>query len=111
MFGPGQAAIANAVNDALLAGEFDAVITDPRENLCIVCGVFIHWEAKDDQAILRVNYKATRLAIRRALTGGPLADELEKAQKANLWHLFSGVPQEKFADVMAGLRVKFAAAS
>ncbi len=115
MFGPAQAAVANAVNDAFLAKEFDAVITDPRENLCIICGVFIHWEAKDDQAILEANYQATRLAIRRAVTGGPLKGELETAQKANLWHLFAGVPNERkdgyngplFSEVMTGLRAKF----
>lgn len=109
MFGPAQTAVANAVNDAFLAKEFHQIITDPHEDLCIIAGVFIHWEAKDDQAILKANYRATRLAIRRALTGGPLADELEKAQESNLWHLFAGVPEGKsFADVMAGLRVKFA---
>jgi 5,6,7,8-tetrahydromethanopterin hydro-lyase len=115
MFGPAQTAVGNAMNDAFLNGEFDDIITDPRENLCAIVGVFIHWEANDDGAILRANYKATRLAIRRATTGGPLADELEKAQKESLWHLFAGIPNAPkdgymgplFAETMSGLRAAF----
>ena len=29
----------------------------------IVCGVFIHWEAKDDNKIYQYNYEATKVAI------------------------------------------------
>lgn len=115
MFGPGQTSVANAMNDALLNGEFNDLITDPRENLCAIVGVFIHWQAENDGAILRANYKATRLAIRRATTGGPLADELARAQKESLWHLFAGIPNAPknghtgplFAEVMLGLRAEF----
>lgn len=116
MFGPGQTAVGNAVNDAFLAGEFDELITNPHEELCIIAGVFIHWKADKEEGILRANYTATRRAIQRAATGGPLADELEEAQKKNLWHLFAGVPEVKsetysgitFAEVMADLRKDFA---
>src|SRR3954462_13856306 len=45
MFGPAQAAVAKAVTDCVAAGTIPA---SQAEDLVIVCGVFIHWEAKDD---------------------------------------------------------------
>ena len=37
---------------------------EPRPRTwCIVCGVFIHWEAKDDTKIYQYNYEATKLSI------------------------------------------------
>src|SRR5215470_16746254 len=39
MFGPAQAAVANAVADCVAAG---VIPKDQCEKLCIVCGVFIH---------------------------------------------------------------------
>src|SRR4051812_16455844 len=48
MFGPAQAAVAKAVSDCVAEG----VIPQAEvENLVIVCGVFIHWDAKDDTKI------------------------------------------------------------
>src|SRR4029450_331154 len=41
MFGPAQAAVANAVADCVEKG---IIPKDQTENLVIVCGVFIHWE-------------------------------------------------------------------
>ena len=41
------------------------------EDLVIVCGVFIHWDAKDDAKIYQYNYEATKLAIQRAMKASP----------------------------------------
>lgn len=73
MFGPAQRAVADAVADAVKEGtikEADA------EKLCIVCGVFIHWEAADDKKIYQYNYEATKLSIERALRDEPSAKEM-----------------------------------
>src|SRR5438132_6852396 len=48
MFGPAQAAVAKAVTDSVASG---VIPKNEVENLVIVCGVFIHWEAKDDNKI------------------------------------------------------------
>src|SRR3979409_1004694 len=45
MFGPAQAAVAKAVADCVAAGTIPA---SKAEDLVIVCGVFIHWQAEDD---------------------------------------------------------------
>jgi 5,6,7,8-tetrahydromethanopterin hydro-lyase len=73
MFGPAQAAVARAVADCVAEG------TIPRseaDNLVIVCGVFIHWDAKDDNKIYQFNYEATKLSIQRAMKGEPKIDEI-----------------------------------
>src|SRR5262249_34998442 len=43
MFGPAQAAVAKAVTDSVAEG---IIPKSEAENLVIICGVFIHWEAK-----------------------------------------------------------------
>ena len=48
MFGPAQKAVAAAVSDAVKEG---TIPEDQTEDLVIVCGVFIHWEASDDDKI------------------------------------------------------------
>src|SRR5271165_7603561 len=48
MFGPAQAAVAKAVADSVAAGVIAPGLVD---DLVIVCGVFIHWEATDDTKI------------------------------------------------------------
>src|SRR5213078_4538571 len=60
MFGPAQAAVAKALADSVGAG---VIPKDQAENLVIVCGVFIHWEAADDKKIYQYNYQATKDAI------------------------------------------------
>src|SRR6516165_7737614 len=64
MFGPAQKAVAKAVTDSVAAG---VIPKNEVDNLVIVCGVFIHWEAKDDNKIYQYNYDATKLAIQRAM--------------------------------------------
>ncbi len=85
MFGPAQAAVAKAVTDCVA----DGTITKAQaEDLVIVCGVFIHWEAKDDLKIYQYNYEATKLSIQRALKGEPKIDEI-LAKKDTAKHPFS----------------------
>lgn len=84
MFGPAQAAVAHAVADSVQAG---VIPKDQCEKLCIVCGVFIHWEASDDKKIYQYNYEATKLAIQRAMKNEPSADEM-LAKKASAKHPF-----------------------
>ena len=73
MFGPAQKAVAKAVADSVAAG---VIPKDQVENLVIVAGVFIHWEAKDNNKIYQYNYDATKLAIQRAMKGEPKIDEI-----------------------------------
>ena len=85
MFGPAQAAVAKAVTDCVAQG---IINKSQAEDLVIVCGVFIHWEAKDDNKIYQYNYEATKLAIKNAMTGEPkLSEVTEKKDKVK--HPFS----------------------
>lgn len=85
MFGPAQAAVARAVADSVAGG---VIPKSDADNLVIVCGVFIHWQATDDAKIYEYNYEATKLAIARAMRGEPKIDEiLEKKDTAK--HPFS----------------------
>ncbi len=84
MFGPAQKAVANAVADCVKSG---VIPKDQCENLVIVCGVFIHWDAADDTAIYENNYKATKESIERAMKGEPSIDEV-LAQRDTAAHPF-----------------------
>src|SRR5438128_9757976 len=59
MFGPAQAAVAKAVADSVAEG---TIPKSQAEELVIICGVFIHWLAKDDTKIYQYNYQATKLS-------------------------------------------------
>ena len=87
MFGPAQYAVAKAVADSVAAGVIPA---DQAEKLCIVVGVFIHWEAADDKKIFQYNYDATKLSIARAMKNEPTPAEMV-AKKDKAKHPFSGV--------------------
>lgn len=87
MFGPAQYAVAKAVADSVDEG---VIPKDQCEKLCIICGVFIHWEADDDKKIYEYNYEATKLSIARAMKGEPSVDEVS-SQKSAAKHPFSGV--------------------
>jgi len=68
MFGPAQAAVARAVVDSVREG----VIPEGQvDDLCIIVGVFIHWDATDDKKIFDFNYQATKESIARAMAGEP----------------------------------------
>ena len=77
MFGPAQAAVARAVVDSVR----DGVISESEvDDLCVIVGVFIHWEATDDKKIFDWNYQATKESLARAVRNEPavsdvLADE------------------------------------
>ena len=73
MFGPAQAAVAKAVADSVAE---NVIPKDQCEDLVIVCGVFIHWEAADDKKIYDYNYQATKESIANAMSGKPTADEM-----------------------------------
>ena len=87
MFGPAQFAVAKAVADSVEAG---VIPKDQCDSLVIVCGVFIHWEAKDDKKIFQYNYNATKLAIARAMKNEPSASEM-LSKKAEAKHPFANV--------------------
>ncbi len=68
MFGPAQRAVAKAVADSVAEG---IIPIEEADNLYVCVGVFIHWEAEDDQKIQDFNYQATKEAIARAVNGDP----------------------------------------
>ena len=86
MFGPAQAAVAKAVADSVEAG---VIPKDQCEDLVIVAGVFIHWEADSDKKIYDFNYEATKEAIANAMSGKPSANEV-LAGKEEAAHPFRG---------------------
>ncbi len=85
MFGPAQAAVARAVADSVQDGVIPAGKAD---DLVIVCGVFIHWDAADDNKIFQYNYEATKMAIKSAMTGEPKVADIT-AKKDTVKHPFS----------------------
>lgn len=86
MFGPAQAAVAKAVADCVADG---TIPKDQCEDLVIVCGVFIHWQAEDDKKIYDYNYEATKQSIVNAMGGKPTADEMVAAKDSSD-HPFKG---------------------
>jgi len=86
MFGPAQAAVARAVVDSVRDGVISKGAVD---DLCIVCGVFIHWEATDYKKIFDYNYQATKEAIARAMSNEPSAyavlDSAEAARHSTVY--------------------------
>jgi 5,6,7,8-tetrahydromethanopterin hydro-lyase len=84
MFGPAQKAVAKAVADSVAEG---VIPKSEAENLVIVCGVFIHWDAKDNDKIYKYNYEATKQSISRAMKGEPKIDQI-LAQKDTAKHPF-----------------------
>src|SRR5947207_41631 len=78
MFGPAQAAVARAVVDSVESG---VIPRDRADDYCVLVGVFIHWEAKDDKKIYDYNYQATKESIERALGHKPSVNEVIAAAK------------------------------
>src|SRR5881296_4107807 len=78
MFGPAQAAVARAVVDSVESG---VIPRDKANDYCVLVGVFIHWDASDDQKIYDFNYQATKESIQRALAGKPTAAEVSAAAR------------------------------
>jgi 5,6,7,8-tetrahydromethanopterin hydro-lyase len=86
MFGPAQAAVAKAVADCVADG---VIPQDQAEDLVIVCGVFIHWQAEDNKKIYDYNYEATKQSIISAMGQKPSAAEMI-AQKDSAEHPYKG---------------------
>ncbi len=86
MFGPAQAAVAKAVADSVADG---VIRQADAEDLCIVCGVFIHPAADDDRKIYEYNYEATKQSIAAAMQGKPTAADMI-AGKDKAEHPFRG---------------------
>jgi 5,6,7,8-tetrahydromethanopterin hydro-lyase len=72
MFGPAQMAVAKAVMDCV----------------CIIVGVFVHWEATDTKKIFQYNYEATKQSIERAVAAKPAVDDV-LAKKDTAKHPFA----------------------
>lgn len=85
MFGPAQRGVATAVADSVKDG---VIPLDEADDLFICAGVFIHWEAEDDQKIQDFNYQATREAISRAVNGEPTAKQVLE-QMGSVSHPFA----------------------
>ena len=86
MFGPAQAAVAEAVSDSVANG---VIPKEQAEDLVIVCGVFIPPAAEDDSKIFQYNYDATKEAIANAMARKPSADEM-LAGRGNAAHPYKG---------------------
>lgn len=86
MFGPAQAAVAQAVADSVAEG---VIPKDKCEEYVITCGVFIHWQAEDDKKIYQYNYEATKMALANAMGNKPSVDEM-LAKKDSAAHPFKG---------------------
>jgi len=50
--------------------------------------VFIHWEANDDKKIQEYNYKATKEALARAVSGEPSPNEVVR-RRTEVKHPFA----------------------
>jgi 5,6,7,8-tetrahydromethanopterin hydro-lyase len=94
MFGPAQAAVARAVVDSVADG---TIPRDRAEDYCLLVGVFIHWDAADDQKIYDYNYQATRESIARALRGEPRVDDVV-ARAKTAKHPFASGAEAKHGD-------------
>ncbi len=75
LFGPAQSAVAKAVSDCLEKGIIPAGKAD---DWVIVCGVYLHWDARDSKKVYKYNYLATKDAIEKALSGRPGIEEIKQ---------------------------------
>jgi bifunctional enzyme Fae/Hps len=73
IFGPAQAAVAKAVADSVEEGVFPK---DSIEDLVVIASVFVSTKANDYRKIYHYNYSATKLALKRAMTGYPGLDKI-----------------------------------
>ena len=73
MFGPAERGVAKAVVDSVKEG---VIPLEEAGDVFICVGVFIHWDAQDNTKIQDWNYEATKLAIKRAVSGEPTPAEV-----------------------------------
>lgn len=95
MFGPAQYGVASAVVDSVRDGMIPLAEVD---DVFVCVGVFIHWEAKDQQKIQDWNYQATKLAIRRAVTNMPTAEQVLEMEH-RVRHPFAANPMTEDKEV------------
>jgi 5,6,7,8-tetrahydromethanopterin hydro-lyase len=87
MFGPAQAAGARAVMDSVAEG---VIPKSQADDLCIMVGVFIHWQAEDDKKIYDYNHQAVKESIARALKNKPSVDDVLAKYKSERHPFASG---------------------
>jgi 5,6,7,8-tetrahydromethanopterin hydro-lyase len=87
MFGPAQAAVARAVMDSVAEG---VIPKSQADDLCIMVGVFIHWQAEDDKKIYDYNHQAVKESIARALKNKPSVDDVLAKYKSERHPFASG---------------------
>ena len=80
--------VARAVVDSVREG---VIAEGDVDDLCIIVGVFIHWEATDDKKIFDYNYEATKQSIARALSGEPKASAVVEGAAAARHPFAAGV--------------------
>lgn len=73
IFGPAQAAVAKGVADAVEEG---IIPMNKLDEWFIIISVFIHPGATDYRKIYQYNYGATKLAIKRAISGYPSIEKI-----------------------------------
>lgn len=73
MFGPAQRAVGMAVMDCVEDGTIPA---DEADDVFICVGVFIHWDAEDNNKIQDFNYEAVKESIKRAVKREPRARDV-----------------------------------
>ena len=73
MFGAAERGVAKAVADSVKEG---VIPLEEANDIFICVGVYIHWDAKDNNKIQDWNYEATKLAIKRAVAGEPTPNEV-----------------------------------
>src|SRR5256886_7599396 len=71
MFGPAQAAVARAVVDSVSSG---VIPRDKVDDYCILVGVFIHWQAKNDKKTFDFNPRPGKQTLQRVPKGHALGD-------------------------------------
>lgn len=84
IYGPVQKAIAMAVVDSVY---YEIIPEEESEDICMICGVLIQPNAKDNDRIYKNNYEAMKLAIKRAFAKEPSIDEI-LSEKESLKHPF-----------------------
>ena len=102
MFGPAQAAVARAVVDSIEAG---IIPKSKADDYCVMVGVFIHWDAADDQKIYDYNYQATREAIERAIGNEPKVDDVIARARTAKHPFASNAEDKRGSKQMAGTNV------
>ncbi|MGF7119526.1 formaldehyde-activating enzyme [Methanobacterium oryzae] len=87
IYGPAQKAIAMAVVDSVYN---EVIPEDNVENICMICGVLIQPDAKDNDKIYKNNYEAMKLAIRRAFTEEPSIEEILNEKDSVIHPFYQG---------------------